>query len=343
MYTPADTLDDLMGKVFQKLLKIERSVSPTRGENREICGALLRIKKPRARLSHSETREVLFSCLGELFWYLSGSNSLKFIEYYIPRYKGESRDGITVDGAYGPRLYQKDGTTNQIKNVIELLQERPTTRRAVIQLFDAKDIDEVNSSVPCTCTLQFMIRDNVINMYTHMRSNDAFMGLPHDVFAFTMLQEILANILNVKIGTYTHSVNSLHLYSKHVDKARQYIEEGWQGVETMPAMPQKDVMLSLKWIQSVEERIREKQAVDIEGAAVADYWKDIARLLLIFSHFKKGEWHDLKEIVRIQGLMSTDFYEKYIRTKRALLAKRVTPTQQKLPLDTFEQETSPTL
>ena len=49
-----------------------------------------------------------------------------------------------------------------------------------------------------------------------MRSNDAFLGLPHDVFCFTMLQEIVARTLSIEVGNYKHVVGSLHLYEQRM-------------------------------------------------------------------------------------------------------------------------------
>src|SRR5450759_4353018 len=116
----------------------------------------------------------------------------------------------------------------QIDNVINLLKKKSESRQAVIQLFDASDIVEVHKDIPCTCTLQFLIRQRRLNMITNMRSNDAFLGLPHDIFAFTMLQEIIARTLGVEMGTYKHAVGSLHLYDKNRNSAQQFLDEGWQ-------------------------------------------------------------------------------------------------------------------
>ena len=52
-----------------------------------------------------------------------------------------------------------------------------------------------------------------------MRSNDVYLGLPHDVFSFTMIQEIVARLLGVEMGDYTHFAGSLHLYDEHADDA----------------------------------------------------------------------------------------------------------------------------
>ncbi|MDB5283954.1 MAG: hypothetical protein JWO06_3029, partial [Bacteroidota bacterium] len=184
-----DTLDDLMNDVFEDLLSRPFDVTPTRGISSEIIGASLNLKNPLARLSRTETKGKAFSAIGELLWYLSKNNSLEFIKHYIPDYADESEDGLTIYGGYGPRLFNLRGEINQIANVIALLKEKPFSRKAVIQLFDGQDINEAHDEIPCTCTMQFFIRHCKLHMYTTMRSNDAFKGLPHDVFAFTMLQE----------------------------------------------------------------------------------------------------------------------------------------------------------
>src|ERR1043165_8344585 len=105
---------------------------------------------------------------------------------------------------------------DQIAQVRKLLSdpERSPSRKAVIQLFNAEDISEDHEDVPCTCTLQFLLRKAGLDLFVSMRSNDAYRGLPHDVFAFTMLQEILARDLGKPVGRYKHAAGSLHLYER---------------------------------------------------------------------------------------------------------------------------------
>jgi thymidylate synthase len=200
MFISRETLDDVLLALYPVLLgRSNETVVATRGETAEIIGALIEIEQPRARLSRSETRGKLFSSLGELVWYLSRGNRLDFIERYVPRYKEESEDGVQVYGGYGPRLFGQRGH-DQVRNVIELLGNRPTSRRAVIQIFNAEDIAAIHREIPCTTTLQFFVRNERLDMVTTMRSNDAYLGLPHDVFCFTMLQEIIARSLGREIG-----------------------------------------------------------------------------------------------------------------------------------------------
>jgi thymidylate synthase len=127
LYIPADSLDDLLAKVYRQLLTRGTRIVPTKGAAREIYGTLLKLSAPRLRLSRTESRGKLFSCLGELLWILAGSNALDFIEHYIPDYRDSSDDNVTIFGAYGPRMFGK-GARNQLARVISLLHSKDVDR-----------------------------------------------------------------------------------------------------------------------------------------------------------------------------------------------------------------------
>ena len=82
MFISADTLDDLMNVVLRKLLREKRYLTATKGKMTELTGVLLQLRNPAARLSRTETKGTVFSCIGETLWYLAGTNRLDFIEYY---------------------------------------------------------------------------------------------------------------------------------------------------------------------------------------------------------------------------------------------------------------------
>jgi hypothetical protein len=77
--------------------------------------------------------------LGEFLWYLSKDNQLEFIRPYIPAYADDSEDDLTVHGGYGLRIFNQRGH-DQLDNIINQLRQSPTSRRAVVQIFDAEDI-----------------------------------------------------------------------------------------------------------------------------------------------------------------------------------------------------------
>jgi thymidylate synthase len=320
MYLSAETLDDLLFKLYRRLLRKRGAsdITPTKGAATEIYGALLQIKNPRARLSRTERKSTLFSCLGELLWYLARTDKLDFIQYYISRYGEYSDDGETIFGAYGPRLFALNGSIDQVKNVIATLKASPSSRRAVIQLFRGEDLAENlkdrREDLPCTCTLQFTIRNHQLHAMVTMRSNDAFMGLPHDVFAFTMLQELIARSLGVEVGPYKHAVGSLHLYTKNTKAIQDYLEEGIQERIPMPPMPIGDPWASVEMLLRAEQNIRRGRQPSF--AKLDPYWGDLVRLLQVFRYSRDSAKHaQRKKIQGIKKQMASSVYDAHI-TKR---------------------------
>jgi thymidylate synthase len=317
MFISQPTLDDLLRRVFARLLRSNTQVKgSTKGANSELSGVLLELTNPRARLSRTENRGgTLFGCVGELLWYLSGSDQLSFIRYYLPEYPDDTEDGQTVPDAYGPRLFGEKGP-NQIQNILDLLSKKADTRKAVVQVFDACDIDSNRKAIPCTCTFQFLIRGDRLHMITTMRSNDAFVGLPHDIFSFTMVQEILARSLGVELGSYRHFVGSLHLYDKNKPRAQDYLREGWQSLVAMPPMPVGDPWSSIEEVRRAEYDLRLTCTTDVSELELDPYWADLLRVLKILSSVKRK---DLREVLRLRDAMASPVYAMYIRQKESRL------------------------
>ncbi|ENV3008947.1 thymidylate synthase [Escherichia coli] len=159
----AECVDDLINDVHQAILADGLSNDPTKGSTLEILGAYLVLTDPRRRISRTESRGKLISCLGEFLWYLSAQNDLEFIKHFIPRYAESAESDGKIHGGYGPRLFNMRGLYNQLKNVINLLQEKKPTRRAVIQLFDASDLVLMNPLMIFTKIIRGFIRTKQAN------------------------------------------------------------------------------------------------------------------------------------------------------------------------------------
>lgn len=199
---------------YQKLAFQDKTDSSRDGE---VCGEILNavtvINDPTYNIVNSPIRNMpMRYAVGELLWYLSGSNKLSDIEKYSKAWGNLSDDGETINSAYGYRIEKKFGF-NQWEHIVKLLRKDPNSRQAVIHIKDASN--EVTKDLPCTVCLQYFIRDGKLHATTYMRSNDIWLGFPYDVFSFTCFQIMLAFELGVEIGTYTHIAGSLHLYSRN--------------------------------------------------------------------------------------------------------------------------------
>lgn len=298
-----DSLDDALQVVLEHLLTAGARIEPSQGPALEQVGAVIELRNPLARVSRSHRRSPIFSALGEWLWYLSGTDEVAPIAYYIPMYRTFAVAG-RVEGAYGPRLF---GTGGRLAEVVRRLRDKRDSRQAVVQVFDHSDLSN-QKDVPCTTTLQFFLRGGTLHLAVTMRSNDAYLGLPHDIFAFTMIQEMVARQLSVEVGTYFHFVGSLHLYERDADAAAAFLDEGWHHLKPMPAMPNEDPSAGLHWLLEAERLIR---SGDPDAPGLADlgshpYWDDLARLLLARRETSEAE------LAPIRASLNDPFYAIYV-------------------------------
>lgn len=298
IYAESDNIDDLLVGVYKEVFKSGIYVSgSSRGNSKELVATTLKLTNPRSRVSSSDNRGKFISSLGELCWYLNGNNSLDFIQYYIPAY-GKETDNHEIYGAYGRRLIREDGR-NQIDNIVDLLSRKPSTRRAVIPIIEVEDIFDQHIGIPCTCYLQFILRQKRLALIVNMRSNDILKGLPHDIFCFTMIQEIVANRLNCELGDYIHFVGSLHMYISDEEKIKQYIDEGYQKRMSMSTMPHSSISEDIKLFLDMEQKIRTTTAEIEDITTKVDYWKDLCLSLLFYSFKKRGNIEGARQCVNL--------------------------------------------
>jgi thymidylate synthase len=249
----------------------------------------------------------LFSALGELCWYLSGSNRTEDIAYYVSYYRKFDEEGV-IFGGYGPRLLSFDGV-NQVEYVIRTLRDAPSSRKVVIQLFDHQDVVEHHRDIPCTCMLQYLLREGRLSAITYMRSNDVFRGMPHDLFCFTMLQELIARSIGAELGSYHHMVGSLHMYDNDTAELDTFLTEGWQATtRAMPEMPAGDPWAGVASLLRVERELKSGAPPDELDFGAQPYWADLGRMLGVYA-IRKGPREDIE---RISSQMNSDYYNCYI-------------------------------
>lgn len=315
-------LDEILRKVYMDLSKSTDSFTASKGKGLDLLGQKIILKDPRARISATATRGMLISALAEFCWYMSGSADLDFIRFYLKDYPPKNATG-SLQEAYGPRL---TGTgefgynTDQINRVIEKLRKNPDTRRAVITLLESSDLEPGQEEAPCTIGLQFIRRRKRLHLVAMMRSNDAYLGFPHDVFCFTMIQELVARSLGIRVGDYHHFATSLHLYESDQDSVAAYLGEGFQNpVFAMPKMPSGCQMGNLEAFLKVEHAIRKGEITDAGQISLPQYWRDLSLVLLrcADSRYKRGTKAREDNFSQI----SDPFYENFFLKRPRVLPK----------------------
>lgn len=226
-------------KIIEFVHNNGRRVAPRGQETFEMQNVQLLIKNPLDRLIVDASRRMNFGfAVAEFISFFTGEDKIDFFTKHIGNYSLYSTDGVRLDNSYGSRVNGPCG--NQILGVIEKLKADPSSRQAVISLYNGStDLFSDSRHIPCTLCLLFKIREDEgeqkLQMTVVMRSNDIVKGLTFDVFVFSLVQEFIARQLGLPLGKYIHQAESFHLYATDLDLLERNTDKRWPNV--MRPMP----------------------------------------------------------------------------------------------------------
>ena len=296
-------------EVYAKLVKDVMTTgfeSAPRGMKvRESLNYSVTLDNPRDRLVMWPQRKLPKRYLGaEWVWYLSGDRKADAIAEYAPFWASIADMNGYINSNYGHRLFgytvEADSTAikhNQFQTIVDILTKDKDSRQAICHINLPDDIENSLNGckdVPCTLNLCFHIRDNALHMIVTMRSNDAVTGYTIDIFQFTMMQELMWNLLkkvypDLKLGKYYHTAYSMHFYERDWEMCRSIINDYdlWKaGEDKMPAsiiMPemtflQDDPMLELDLMVEIEKDIRGNKEPNLTEhplwTSLSPYWQN---------------------------------------------------------------------
>lgn len=210
-----------ISEVYKKLLSDLKKAEIV-GNTKEINNCCLVVKNPTTNEIYFPNRKISEKYANaELEWYWSGNNSCEDIGKYAKMWLSLTDDGKTNNSAYGYILHKKYGF-DQLQQIIELLKKDSTSRRAVLNISDPTINRITTKDMQCTIALQFLIRNEKLEMTVYMRSNDVFFGLPYDYIYFVSLGEYVSKQLNIEFAKYIHHATSMHMYLRDLDKFKKH-------------------------------------------------------------------------------------------------------------------------
>lgn len=211
-----------LDKLYE-ILNDGNTINPRGEQTREIIGLDFAFNMEFPILSINERNLGYKFLFAEAWWILSGRNDVKSIKPYSKVISNFSDDGVFFRGAYGPMVVE------QLSYVIEKLAKDHSTRQAVMTIW--RPNPPATKDFPCTVSVQWLIRDGKIHCLDSMRSSDIWLGVPYDVFNFTMLTTLIALYLNhhhgtsLELGNFYFHANSGHLYDRNIERAREVLNE----------------------------------------------------------------------------------------------------------------------
>lgn len=209
------TMISLYRGLLQGLLTHGWNAVPRERPTVELLGVTLHLGDSAQNILVHPVRNLNYRFMvAEWLWIALGRNRVADLTRYNSKMLEFSDDGLTLAGAYGPRLIP------QLPYIFRALAD-PDSRRAVATIWTPSPPH--SKDLPCTLALQFLLRDERLNLIVTMRSSDAWLGIPYDFFTMSMLQNAIAGTLGVARGFIQFNLGSSHLYRTDMDRARDLL------------------------------------------------------------------------------------------------------------------------
>lgn len=214
----ANDIGSAWNYLLTAILEIGDLRSPRGMVTKEIRNMTLQVDDGLDNIINCRMRNLNYKfMIAEWLWILSASEELNLLTEYNSKMAKFSDDGLILNGAYGPRLMP------QIPYIIETLKKLDS-RQAVSTIWTP--IPAESKDVPCTISLQWLIRDNKLHCTINMRSSDAWLGIPYDFFNFSQVSNCIAGLLEISLGSITMNLCSSHLYESDFIFAETLLNEG---------------------------------------------------------------------------------------------------------------------
>lgn len=169
----------------------------------------------------------LRSIIHELLWFLRGDTNIHYLHKHRVSIWDEWAD---EKGDLGP-VYGKQWrswatpngeTIDQMRDVVDQIKHNPNSRRHIVTAWNPADLPAMALS-PCHCLFQFYVANGTLSCQLYQRSADIFLGVPFNIASYALLTMMMAQVTNLQLGTFVHTLGDAHIYSNHFDQAKQQL------------------------------------------------------------------------------------------------------------------------
>lgn len=169
----------------------------------------------------------LRSIVVELLWFLRGDTNVEFLHRHgvsiWDEWADEHGDLGPVYGSQWRSWPTQDGRSiDQIAAVIERIRSEPTSRRLIVSAWNVAEVDSM-ALPPCHTLFQFYVAGGRLSCQLYQRSGDLFLGVPFNIASYSLLLMMVAQACGLEAGEFVHTFGDAHLYSNHVDQAREQL------------------------------------------------------------------------------------------------------------------------
>ncbi len=183
----------------------------------------------------------LKSIIHELLWFLRGETNVRYLnEHGVTIWDEWADKEGNLGRVYGAQWRDWRGAdgmhVDQIDKVISEIKENPSSRRLIVSAWNPAEIDEM-ALPPCHVLFQFYVNDGELSCQLYQRSADLFLGVPFNIASYSLLTMMVAQVCDLKPGDFVHTFGDLHLYSNHLEQAREQLTRQCRPLPRMNLNP----------------------------------------------------------------------------------------------------------
>jgi dihydrofolate reductase/thymidylate synthase len=196
----------------------------------------------------------------EFLWFISGSTNVKQLQdqkisIWDHNSSREFLDEIglsnlktgDIGAGYGFQLRHagtnyidceteyKDGI-DQLQICTDLIKNDPNNRRILINLWNVADLKKM-ALPPCHLLYQFTVTEGKLNIHLYQRSWDINLGWNYATAA--LFCHLLAHYCDLQVGILTHTICDCHLYVKHLEYVKEFIDRPMHKLPTFKIIGEK--------------------------------------------------------------------------------------------------------
>jgi len=169
----------------------------------------------------------LRSIIHELLWFLKGETNIAYLKENKVSIWDEWAD---ANGDLGP-VYGKqwrswqcpDGSTiDQIQWLVDEIKRNPDSRRLIVNAWNVADLPKM-ALMPCHAIFQFYVADGKLSCQLYQRSADLFLGVPFNIASYALLTHMIAQVCDLGVGDFVHTLGDAHIYSNHFDQVNEQL------------------------------------------------------------------------------------------------------------------------
>ena len=168
------------------------------------------------------------SIIYELLWLLSGDTNVKYLqEHGVSVWNEWADENGDLGPVYGKQWRHwedgKGGKVDQIQNLIDSIKNNPDGRRHIVTAWNPADVPKMKLP-PCHALFQFYVADNKLSCQLYQRSADIFLGVPFNIAEYALLTHMVAQVCELEVGDFVHTLGDAHLYQNHLEQAELQIK-----------------------------------------------------------------------------------------------------------------------